>query len=286
MYVGIRGNNACYLFANIKNILKGDNFMNKIIRTLLVVMTLALALVAFTSCDEFNQTVCEVFGHDMTVVVEEVLPTYKTAGHRVTACANCGHEETETLDMLVAKLPAVTVTEIECADPALTFALNFGIKDAESLSEDYLEALFAAYGSCYVDYVLTIDGLTSASVTFNENGTVDGYLAGQYDAWSEEMGVGWVSVPFGNSVTVNNGESFYIMEYAAELLGKPGLRYTLEEVATIVVNFNCGVYFTEEFLTANPDMVVTLQLVVFNVVDGEKVLVEGGLVAENVFTNK
>jgi hypothetical protein len=111
---------------------------------------------------------------------------------------------------------------------------------------------------------------------------VDGYLAGQYDEWSEN----WVSVPFGNSVTVNNGESFYIMEYAAELLGEPGLRYTLEEVATIVVNFDCGVYFTEEFLAANPDMVVTLQLVVFNVVDGEKVLVEGGLVAENVFTNK
>lgn len=256
--------------------------MNKIIRRLLVVMTLALVLVAFASCDFALQAKCEIFGHDM-VVVDEVLPTYKTAGHRVTACANgCGHEVTETLDMLVAKLPEVTVTEIECADPALTFALNFGIANAESLSDDYLEALFAAYGSCYVDYVLTIEGLTSTSVTFNSDGTVDGYLAGQYDAWSEN----WVSVPFGNSVTVNNGESFYIMEYAAELLGESGLRYTLEEVATIVVNFDCGVYFTEKFLAANPDMVVTLQLVVFNVVDGEKVLVEGGLVAENVFTNK
>ena len=167
------------------------------------------------------------------------------------------------VDNLVT-LPEVEITDIKStltdADPDLTFALNFAIKDADKLSKEYLEKLFAKYGDYYTDYVLTISGLTdpNGSVKFNANGNGDGYLAGQYDAWSKS----WVTVPF-SDVTVTNGQSFYIMEYAAELMNKGGLRLTLKEIAEIVKNFDCGVYFTPEFLAANPNLKVELELKVF-----------------------
>ena len=167
-------------------------------------------------------------------------------------------------DLQPVTLPEVVITDIKNtltdADPDLTFALNFAIKDVGNLSEEYLEKLFAKYGDYYTDYVLTISGLTdpNGSVKFNANGNGDGYLAGQYDAWSKS----WVTVPF-SDVTVKNGQSFYIMEYAAELMGKGGLRLTLKEIAEIVKNFDCGVYFTPEFLAANPNLKVDLELKVF-----------------------
>jgi len=165
-------------------------------------------------------------------------------------------------DFIDVELPEVEVVDIKDtltdSDPDLTFALNFAIKDSDKLTEAYLEKLFAKYGDYYTDYVLTISGLSQESVTFNANGDADGYLAGQYDKWSEN----WVSVPF-DDVTVENGQSLYIMEYAAKLMNKQGLRFTLREVAEIVQNFDCGVYFTPEFLAANPDLKVDLELKVF-----------------------
>lgn len=165
-------------------------------------------------------------------------------------------------DFIDVELPEVEVVDIKDtlkdSDPDLTFALNFKIKDMENLTDEYLEKLFNKYGDYYTDYVLTISGLSQESVTFNANGNADGYLAGQYDNWSEN----WVSVPFEN-VTVENGQSLYIMEYAAKLMGQQGLRFTLAEVAEIVQNFDCGVYFTPEFLAANPGLKVDLELKVF-----------------------
>ena len=282
--------------------------MKNIIKTLAIVMTLAIAIVAFTACDLFNtDTPCT---HEGTVaILEAVAPTctesgltegsyctacntvivaqetvdpaphdmvsqgYDANGVETLACANgCG----ETVLQLV-KLPEVVVNPIEGTD--LTFALNFTIKDLANLSEDYLAALFTVYGSHYVDYVLTIEGLTDADVTFNANGA-DGYLSGQYDNWSEN----WVNVPF-EDVTVANGESVYIMELAAKLMNKTGLRFTLIEVAELVQDFDCGVFFTPEFLAANPNMKVTLQLIVFTEdAEGNKTLVNNAPVAENVFT--
>ena len=181
------------------------------------------------------------------------------------------------------ELPEVEVNDIKGSlkdsDPDLTFALNFKIKDADKLTQEYLDKLFAQYGDWYTDYVLTISGLTQESVTFNANGDADGYLAGQYDAYSEN----WVSVPFEN-VTLADGESIYIMDYAAKLMGKDGLRFTLAEVAEIVQNFDCGVFFTPEFLAANPGMKVDLQLVVFTEDEqGVKTFYNNGPVASNSF---
>ena len=281
--------------------------MKNIIKTLALVMTLVIAIVAFTACDLFGEKDCT---HEGTVaILEAVAPTCTesglTEGSYCTACNTvivaqetvaatghnmvsqgfdengtetlvCGNSCGETTTRLV-QLPEVVVNPVENAD--LTFALNFTIKDLANLSEEYLNALFTVYGEHYVDYVLTIEGLTDTDVTFNANGA-DGYLSGQYDAWSEN----WVNVPF-EDVTVANGESVYIMELAAKLMNKTGLRCTLYEVAELVQDFDCGVYFTPEFLAANPNMKVTLQLIVFTEdAEGNKTLVGDAPVAENVFT--
>ena len=191
-----------------------------------------------------------------------------------------GENETYTVSVI---LPEVVVTNIketlEDTDPDLTFALNFAIKDIDKLTESYIEDLMAKYGSHYVDYVLTIEGMNdeNGTVTFNANGDANGYLAGQYDAWGEN----WLSVPFEN-VVVKNGESFYIMEYAAKHLGQSGLRFTLAEIAAIVQNFDCGVYFTNEFLVENPNLKVTLVLKVFTE-DENGAKIDNIDVAENVF---
>ena len=211
------------------------------------------------------------------VAGEVVAPTYTAGGYTVYTCSGCG--ATENRDETPAKevtFPEAVVTPVE--NPDLTFALNFTIKGMDSFTEDYIEALFAKYGDYYADYRLTITGLTSESVIFNAaSDTADGYLSGQYNAWSEN----WVNVPAENVVLVN-GESIWIMETAAAMMGQPGLRITIQDVAAFVKDFNCGVYFTPEFLAANPDMVVTLELVAFAEVDG--VRVDTIPVAENVFT--
>lgn len=208
--------------------------------------------------------------------------TFDEENYENFACSVCGETAKEKV-----QLPGAVVTPIE--NENLTFALNFGIKgvslvdgeivlDPAVISDAYLEALFNEYGSYYVDYVLTIEGLTSEGVSFNANGDADGYLGGQYDAWSSN----WVYVPFEDATIPNNG-SLYIMETAAEMMGQSGLRYTLAEIATVVVDFDCGVYFTPEFLAANPDMVVTLELVLFTE-DADGNITDSHVLAENVFT--
>ncbi len=149
-------------------------------------------------------------------------------------------------DLISVDLPTATVTPIEKDD--LTFALNFKADEVTDTQLTY-------YGNWYADFVLTIN----KDVKFNANGGADGYLSGQYDEWSEN----WVNVPFEN-VTMKAGKSLKIMEYAAELMGKTGLKYTYAEVYEAVKDFNCGVFFTPEFLAANPDLEVTLELRMYN----------------------
>ena len=160
-----------------------------------------------------------------------------------------GETYTYTAENISTELPTATVTKI--ANKDLTFALNF---KADEVSEGQL----AYYSNWYADFELTVN----KAVTFNANGGANGYLAGQYDAWSEN----WVNVPF-EDVTLNAGETLKIMEYASKLMGKEGLKYTYGEVCEVVKNFNCGVYLTPEFLAANPDLEVTLELRMYNPAD-------------------
>ncbi len=151
----------------------------------------------------------------------------------------------------VIALPTATATALDVAeitDVDLTFAMNFKADPAT-------EAQLLAYGNWYADYVLTVN----KDVTYNANGTKDGYLAGQYDSWSPA----WVVVP-NKDVTVAAGEPVKIMETAAATYGKPGLKYTYGEVYDRVKDFDCGVFFTDEFLAKNPDIYVTLELRIYN----------------------
>jgi len=142
--------------------------------------------------------------------------------------------------------PTATVTKLD--NKALTFAMNF-------VADEVTEEQLAYYGDWFADFELTVN----KDVTFNANGGADGFLSGQYDEWSKN----WVNVPFEN-VTLKANEALKIMEYAAELMGEPGLKYTYGEVYEVVRDFNCGVFFTPEFLEANPDLEVTLELRMYN----------------------
>ena len=67
--------------------------MKNIIKTLLVVMTLVLVLVAFTGCDKLNETKCEIFGHNIVLYGED-LPTCTETGLSAGAICNvCGYVE-------------------------------------------------------------------------------------------------------------------------------------------------------------------------------------------------
>lgn len=183
-----------------------------------------------------------------------------------------------TYDPETPDRPTATVTGTENDD--LTFSMNFKVDEATLAQQAY-------YGKWYADFELTIN----KTVTFNNDGSADGWLAGQYDEWSEN----WVTVPFGNyaPVTLEAGETLRIMEFAAELMGEPGLKYTFQEVYDTVKDFDCGVYFDPEFLIANPDLEVKLELKMYNPADetesyvvGETYLFESNFVACNTDSEK
>ena len=175
-------------------------------------------------------------------------------------------------------LPTASVTEVN--NDELTFAMNF---KTNTITEEQL----AYYGNWYADFELTFN----KKVVLNNDGSADGWLAGQYDAYSEN----WVTVPFGKfaPVTVEAGETVKIMAFAAELMGEPGLKYTYKEVYETVKNFDCGVYLDDEFLLANPDLEITLELKMYNPANESESYVIGKtynytnpIVAVNTTTNK
>ncbi|MBQ7792217.1 MAG: hypothetical protein IJ367_01830, partial [Clostridia bacterium] len=151
-------------------------------------------------------------------------------------------------------LPTATATVLDVAtitDVPLTYAMNFK-------ADPVTQAQLLAYGNWYADYELKIN----TDVTFNLDGTKDGYLAGQYDSWSPA----WVTVPK-KDITLPANTPLKIMETGAETYGEPGLKYTYQEVYDRVKDFDCGVLFSEEFLSQNPDIYVTLELRIYNPLD-------------------
>ncbi len=186
---------------------------------------------------------------------------------------NAPSEDTNT-DISV-DLPTATVTELDIDALAedglvdLTYALRF---EADDATEKQLDA----YGDWYADFVLTLN----KDATFSaDDETADGYLAGFYASWSDN----WVKVPPADfntheprRLTVNAGEEIRIMETAADMMGEPGLKYTYAEVYDVVNVFDCGAYFTPEFLAANPDLKITLELRIYNNEDESEFYVIGG----------
>ena len=157
----------------------------------------------------------------------------------------------DTYVFTLPELPTATTEKVD--NDELTFAMTF---DADEVTEQQLDF----YGNWYADFELS----ANKDITLNADGGADGWLSGQYDEWSEN----WVNVPFSKGdVTLNAGEPLKIMEYASELMGKPGLKYTYKEVYEVVKLFNCGMYLTPEFIAANPDIEITLELKMYDPAD-------------------
>ncbi|MBQ7794024.1 MAG: InlB B-repeat-containing protein [Clostridia bacterium] len=150
------------------------------------------------------------------------------------------------------ELPAATVTELDVTEiehaPELRFALNF-------IADTATDEQIAEYSDWYADFVFTL----SKDAVFNKDGSADGYLAGQYDSF----GRAWVAVP-NDDYEYTAGTPLKIMATAAEIMGKKGLKYTYGEVYEVVKDFDCGVYLDDEYLIANPDLVITLELRMYN----------------------
>ena len=188
-----------------------------------------------------EQKVIPALGHDWNEG-EVTLPTASAKG---VITYTCNNDDTHTKEVEFA-LPTATVTDYPSS--TLTFARTF---TADEVSEESL----AIFGNWHADFVLTLN----KTVTFNANGNADGYLSGQYDSYKDA----WLSVPF-EDVTVQAYEPLYLMDYADEAWPNNGLRITYNDVITGVKVFNCGVYFTPEFLAANPDLVVNLELRIYD----------------------
>lgn len=154
-----------------------------------------------------------------------------------------------------APLPTATINDITV--DGLTFARQFiaDVPSQETIDE-------------YCDYFADFEFSVNKPVTYDANGSGDGWLSGQYDAWSSN----WVNVPFG-PYTVPANEKIKIMETAAALMGQAGLKMTYSDIVTFVQDFKCGVYFTPEFLAANPDLEVNLSLCMYNPNTGERTVI-------------
>ncbi len=149
--------------------------------------------------------------------------------------------------VLLEDLPTATVSELDVSkvtDVNLLYGLNFK-------ADPVTQAQLNFYSDWYADFEITLN----KTATFNLDGSKDGYLAGQYDSWSPA----WVSVPK-MDITLQANTPLKIMETAAESYGKPGLKYTYGEVYNKVKDFDCGVFFSEEYLLENPDLEVSLAL--------------------------
>ena len=166
--------------------------------------------------------------------------------------------ETHVFKLTDVKLPTATATEL--AEEKLTFALNFKA-DVASALQLYM------YGDWYADFEIKLN----KDITFNDDKSADGWLAGQLDAWSER----WITIPPYENLTVQANTPLRIMEYAGKLIGQGGHRYTYREIYEGIKDFDCGIYLDEEFIKANPDVEITLELRMYNPADESESYVLG-----------
>ncbi len=159
------------------------------------------------------------------------------------------------------ELPTATATKIKNND--LTFAMNFKVNEIT-------DEQFAYYKDWFADFEISVNKEVTLNAAGVDAGEADGYLSGQYDGWNSY----WVNVPI-TDVVLQPNEVLKIMEYGAELYGEPGLKYTFGEVYTNVQDFDCGAFFTEEFLEDNEDVVIKLELRMYNPTKPEESYVIG-----------
>ena len=120
----------------------------------------------------------------------------------------------------------------------------FGLKAAAQFvaSNTAEEAAANAFADCTTDFFIKITGLENESFVGD-----DCYLAGYY----ADFGT-WVKIPL-DGITIN-AETYY------PVISSAGFDFSYEEICTIVKDFTCGAYISDEVLKANPDLALNLYL--------------------------
>ncbi|MBQ7045748.1 MAG: hypothetical protein IJN65_04570 [Clostridia bacterium] len=221
----------------------------------------ALGHTAGADADCENAQVCAVcgeelngaIGHDYESAVT-VVPTTTTKGEKTFTCANCGDTYTEEMDVLpqaiVENLGATTTTIdsyyiYNLQTSSLTTAsggfnmqmtMDFTAPEADENGE------YGYYEDHYTDFFIEMNGLSADKVSANGC-----YLAGYYESFGA-----WVVIPL-DGFEIEDGFAYPVISIA-------GFNFTYETICTDVKNFKCGIYLSDEFLAANPNVEVTLNL--------------------------
>lgn len=155
----------------------------------------------------------------------------------------------ETVPLPTASMTDITDTYDQYGKnaPPLTFARMFS---AVTPSAEQV----AAYGKWGADFVLTIN---------KDIRWCDGYLAGSYDAYDsgEWQVIGYPGTT-DETLAVSANQPIELMAMIF------GARAPYELVKDYVQDFRCGVFLTDEFLEANPDLKINLELRLYPVKEG------------------
>jgi len=89
--------------------------------------------------------------------------------------------------------------------------------------------------------------------------------------------IDWITVPFG-TVSYTANTPYAIM---SEAVGSAWDSWSVVEIFSMVQQFNCGIYFDEEFIAANPDLKVTLELRIY---PRGSAPVNGAVAASGIYT--
>ncbi|MBR3979284.1 MAG: hypothetical protein IKJ94_06650 [Oscillospiraceae bacterium] len=139
----------------------------------------------------------------------------------------------------------ITVTTVDGEQVPATFTMNF--KAVEPTEEQ-----FEYYKKWYADYVLTVNKDVTG---------MDGYLIGQYDWYNTK----WLKIAVETEdVIIKANEPFKVMYNLAQSFDENSTYISYEQIINSVKDFDCGIYFTPEFLQNNPDLKVTLELRIYN----------------------
>ena len=123
--------------------------MRKIIKALLVCMTLVLVLVAVTSCDlgtQIKQSICERKGHTMEAIGEKLATCTEDGYSSGVVCSNCGYAERQSfkLDAKGHKMADAT-----CTTPATCTVCQY--TEGEALGHSFTVDVPALDPTCVDD---------------------------------------------------------------------------------------------------------------------------------------
>lgn len=114
------------------------------------------------------------------------------------------------------------------------------------------DCLAGGYAKWLVDFNITIDGLANGSVVADNCS-----LAGNYGSF------GWIEIPL-DGQTIESGVTYPVVaNYDASL--------NYKDICKSVKDFTAAIHIDQAILNANPNMTVTLEMVMTHPISGEKV---------------